>query len=200
MGVPADVSQVLAWGMDLPAFRGKVYHLMEPDQVTKAKFESWLKQTAMQECMEASEGLSEPDRERVMKLVISDISNRQFRWGGPKWSQSMQTGGGMEKIISLLLRDQKKREVNPAIVADMLKDDDPICKWLWASFYVVCGMDPTLALAAADMTLAKASNEVKKNQELLNQIMQQTPESLSKTSPSSGTSTANSPTGKSGIS
>lgn len=184
--MPAEVSQVIAWGMDLPAYRGKVYHLCDPDQVMKAKYESWLKQSAMEECIEASAGLSDKEKEANRRIVLSDLALKKYKWGGDLWSQSLQTSHGMAKLISIMLRDNKKREVNEDIVLDMLNEDNPIAPWLLGAVYIVCGMDPTMALAAGRMTFAEASKNKAESQELVNQIMKIEPGTLSVTTPNSG--------------
>ena len=185
---PAEMSDIIAWDVDLPKFKGTVYRLKQPTNAMKADFEKLLKQQAMEECITASEGLPASEKEFNRRLVLSDLRNKKFRWGGPYWSEVMQdVATSMSLLMSLMLRDSDDRKVTEARLQEMIQDDD-FAPWLFGAVYTVCGMDPTMALAMGKLTIAKAKEDKEQQQQAANQIIAGLQESSLKSSPASGTS------------
>ena len=192
----ADISMVLAWDLDLPRFRGKVYRLKQPDQAMKAAYEGLMKQKAMEECIAASRNLPADEKEYNRRLILTDLRTGKYRWGGPFWQESMQSEQGMLMLIQLMLHDKDNRPVPDALLQSMTEDDE-FSPWLIGAVYVACGTDPTLALALAKATVAEAKKTQAGNQSNLKQIID---DLLAKSSPnalSSGDITPALPTGKS---
>lgn len=190
----ADLTHVLAWGIDLPEYQGRSYRLGEPTQGVKASFELWLKQSAMQECIEASVGLSEEDRAYNRRLVMDDMALKKYRWGGEKWKASLTTEAGITQLVTLLLEEGKrlakhKHQITPKLVEEMMNDEE-IGPWLWGAVFYVSGMDPQMALAAGKMAIAGAKQQQAEMAEKLKSMLNDWQDSSSRTTQPSGPSSS----------
>lgn len=167
----SEVSRLLAWGIDLPEYKGKVYRLGEPTQGVKAEYEQWLKQTAMKECIDASRGLPDADVAYNRRLLLEDIRLGKFKWHGEKWVASSGTEEGVVQMVYLLLQEgerTKQRGKNPVSLelAKELYQDRELGPWVMGTIYMESGIDPTMALAMGEMTIAgaeKSKEEIKNN-------------------------------------
>lgn len=190
----ADLSHVLAWGMDLPNFQGRSYRLGEPTQGVKTAYELWIKKCAMEECIEASAGLSEEDKAYNRRLIMDDMTLKKYRWGGEKWKASLSNEAGISQLVLLLLEEGKrtakhKHQITANLVGEML-NDDTIGPWLWGAVFYVSGMDPQMALAAGQMAIAGAKKAQADLAEKLNTLLNDLQASSSRTSPPSGPSSS----------
>lgn len=190
----ADLSHVLAWGIDLPEYQGRSYRLGEPTQGVKTAYEMWLKKSAMEECIEASAGLSDEDKAYNRRLVMDDMALKKYRWGGEKWKASLSTEAGISQLVLLLLEEGKrlakhKHQVNAELVAAMM-NDETVGPWLWGAVFYVSGMDPQMALAAGKMAIAGAKQQQAEMEARLKSMLNDLPASLSKTTPPSGPSSS----------
>lgn len=187
---PAEMTQILAWDTDLPRYQGAVYRLRQPNGEMKARYENILKQRAMEECIAASKNLPDKEKEYNRRLILADLRNGLYRWGGPHWSEAMKSDYGMLLLIKLMLyKADNQKEVSEEQLLAMMNDDE-FAPWLLASVYVVCGMDPTMALAMGKATVAEARKEKQKNQSQLSQITDSLLDHSSKSILNSGTSSA----------
>lgn len=163
--MPADVSQVLAYGMDLPEFDGKSYRIAEPSQLIKAEYESYYKRLAMQQCIEVSQGLDDEQVKLNRKLVLEEIALKKYKWGGEFWQRSLQSEDGVCQLLLLLIKHGEaskmhdKNHITREIVERMIVDPD-VGPFVWGTIYMVSGLDPQTALLAGKMTISEA----KKNQ------------------------------------
>ena len=159
-----EVSKCLGWGMDLPEYDGKIFRLGEPTQGVKAEFELYLKRQAMQGTIEAGKGLPPAEDEKNRKLLLKDFGLGKYRWGGEVWRDALSEQDTIEQLILLLLEEgeskktKHKHQVTREDVTKMLGSDE-IGPWLMAGVFMVSGVDPTMALAMAQMTFAGAREQ-----------------------------------------
>jgi len=160
----SEVSRTLAWGIDLPEYKGKTYRLGEPTQGVKAEYEQWLKKSAMEGCNEACEGLDDESKKELRKIVLEDFGLKKYRWQGEKWQSAMRTDVGISYLMFLLLQEGErtkkngKHHITPELVTEV-QQDAGIGPWLWGAIYYVSGLDPQMALAAGEMAIAGAKTK-----------------------------------------
>lgn len=174
--MPSDVSQVLAFGMDLPEFEGKSYRIAEPSQLIKAEYETYYKRLAMQQCIEVSQGLDDEQVKLNRKLVLEEIALKKYRWGGEFWQKSLQSDDGVCQLLLLLIKHGEeskkhaKNKITREIVERMLVDAD-VGPFVWGAIYMVSGLDPQTALLAGKMTISEAKTNQKTAQETLMKLI-----------------------------
>jgi len=160
----AEVSRILAWGIDLPEYKGKTYRLGEPTQGVKAEYEQWLKKSAMEGCNEACEGLDDETKAQLRRIVLEDFGLKKYRWQGEKWQAAMKTDAGISHLMLLLLQngENSKKSGKHPVTADLvleLQQDASVGPWLWGAIYHVSGLDPQMALLAGKAAISGAKTK-----------------------------------------